>query len=369
MKKYLYQYESWPNFTWDEAALAVRLAEIPLIQGRLLGRLDYLGFTLRTQTTLNTLTDEIVNSSAIEGEHLDTDEVRSSVARKLGIETAGMVPSGHRVDGVVDLMLDATQNYLEPFSEERLFGWQAALFPSGFSGLYRITVGKYRSEEMQVVSGPAGKEKIHYEAPSFEVVPGEMKRFIDWCNAKPDIAPLIKAAVAHLWFVIIHPFDDGNGRLARAITEKLLARSDKSSDRYYSISTQILDERKEYYAALNKAQYSDSDITSWLDWFIGCIHRALEKSLAALDSVIAKAEFWDYHRDAGFNQRQQRMLNMLLDGFQGNLTSTKWGKITKTSHDTALRDIQDLIDRGILEKTPAGGRSTAYCLVTQIIKN
>jgi len=363
VKKYIYQYENWPHFVWDESVISARLAEVSLIHGRLLGRLDLLGFSFREQTTLASLTDEIITSSAIEGERLDPNKVRSSVARMLGVETAGMVPSGHYVDGIVELMLDATQKYLEPFSDERLFGWQSALFPAGRSGMHRITVGNYRSDRMQIVSGSIGKEEIHYEAPLPENVPKEMKRFIDWLNAEEDTAPLIKAALAHFWFVIIHPFDDGNGRIARAITETLLARSDKSSQRYYSVSSQMLAERKVYYATLNSAQYSDGDVTAWLDWFIGCFGRALERSLTALDGVMAKAEFWDDHADLEVSQRQRKMLNALFDGFEGALTSSKWGRMTKTSHDTALRDIQDLIDKGILEKTASGGRSTSYHLV------
>jgi len=335
------------------------------MQGRILGRLDSLGFTLRRESTLDTLTNEIVSSSAIEGEHLNVDEVRSSVARSLGVQTAGLVPSGHYVDGVVELMLDATQHYLEPLSSERLFGWHAALFPTGRSGLHRISVGEYRKDVMQVVSGPVGKERIHYEAPPPEEVFSEMERFIHWVNNEQDCSPLLKAAIAHFWFVIIHPFDDGNGRLARAITEMLLARSDRSSERYYSVSSVILAERKDYYAALNKAQYSESDITAWLDWFMDCAGKALARSLEILDIIAVKADFWDHHAEGEFNQRQQRMLNVLLVGFEGKLTSSKWGKTTKTSHDTALRDIQDLIDKGILEKESSGGRSTSYRFKTQ----
>ena len=360
---YIYQHASWPNFTWDHAHLAPGLAEVAFLQGRILGRLDSLRFSLKKQVALTTLTSEIVTSSAIEGEHLNLAEVRSSVARTLGIETAGMVPSGHRVDSVVELMVDATDNYLESFSDQRLFGWHAALFPSGRSGLNSISVGEYRRGDMQVVSGPAGRERIHYEAPAPEKVPGEMARFLEWVNSEPTCPPLIKAAIAHFWFVIIHPFEDGNGRLARAITESLLARSDRTSERYYSVSSQILAEREDYYAALKRTQHSDGDITAWLEWFIGCLCRALTKSAMALDVVAKKTEFWDRHAQTDINQRQEKVLNKLLGDFEGKLTTAKWAKMTKTSHDTALRDIQDLIEKGILEKGPSGGRSTSYQLV------
>jgi Fic family protein len=314
---------------------------------------------------VDTVTREITDSFKIEGEHLDENAVRSSVARRLGIELAGVdtsVSSGHHVDGVVEMTLDAAQKHNEPLSKERLFGWHTALFPSGRSGLKTVKVGAYRSEVMQIVSGPIGREKIHYLAPAPEDVPGEMTSFLRWINREQTTDPVLMSGIAHFRFVMIHPFDDGNGRLARAISEMLLARSDASEDRYYSLSSRLLIERKDYYAALERGQYSSGDITDWLSWYLACLERAIDDSSGQIDSAVKKADFWDTHKQTGFNERQQKAVSLLLDGIVGKLTTDKWAKLTKTSHDTALRDIKDMIAKGVLEQEPGGGRSTSYRL-------
>ena len=308
---------------------------------------------------------ELVRSSEIEGERLNLEEVRSSIARRLGIETAGLVPVSRYVEGVVEMQLDATQNYDKPLSHDRLFGWHNVLFPTGMSGLYRIDVGKYRSGEMQVVSGAMGKEKVHYQAPSADRVPAEMGRFIDWVNNNEEIDGVLKAAIAHLWFVSIHPFDDGNGRITRALTDMLLARSEKCSKRFYSMSAEIRVLQKEYYDVLERTQHGDGEITEWLLWFLGCFEQALDSTQNTLSSVMRKADFWDHHRDVTFNERQRKLLNLQFDGFFGKLTSSKWAKIAKCSSDTALNDINDLITKGILKKSEEGGRSTNYILVDE----
>ena len=333
------------------------------MQGRLLGKMSALGFSLKEEATLNTLTMDVLKTSEIEGEKLNRAQVRSSIARRLGIEIAGWVHSDRNVEGVVEMMLDATQNYRQPLSEERLFGWHAALFPTGRSGMYKIDVGQYRTGEMQIVSGAMGKEKVHYEAPSHQALKVGMDKFIEWFNSNLKIDLVIKAAIAHLWFVTIHPFDDGNGRITRALSDMLLSRSDDSSLRFYSMSSQILKERKKYYAALEKSQHGDNDITHWLNWFLSCLQRALVASEKILQSVFRKAEFWDKHSQTPINARQKLMLNKLLDGFDGKLKSSKWAKITKCSADTALRDIKDLIEKGILKQEEGGGRSTNYELL------
>ena len=360
MAKYIYQYPNWPRFRWDESALQVLLGEVRHLQGKLLGQMSAVGFSLKEETMLTTLTLDVLKSSEIEGEILNYDQVRSSIARRLGLEYAGMVYGGRDVEGVVDMMLDATQRYAALLDDERLFGWHNALFPTGKSGLYKIEVAKYRTGEMQVVSGAMGKEKVHYVAPPPEQVPHEMGAFLKWFNGEERLDPVLKSAIAHFWFVIIHPFDDGNGRIARALSDLLLARSDGTSQRFYSLSSQILVERKQYYEVLQLSQSSDGDITAWLGWYLGCLHRALQSSEAAFGKVLRKADFWDTHRETALNARQRLMLNRLLDGFEGRLISSKWAKITKSSHDTALRDIQDLIGKGILQKDAAGGRSTGY---------
>lgn len=309
---------------------------------------------------LTTLTLDVLKSSEIEGEQLDRDQVRSSIARRLGLDVSGLVSSTRNVDGVVEMMLDATQNYSRSLNNERLFGWHAALFPTGWSGMYRIEVGKYRSGDMQVISGAMGKEKVHYQAPGAERVASEMTHFLNWLNGVEEIDPVIKAAIAHFWFITIHPFDDGNGRIARAITDMLLARSDNSTQRFYSMSNQILLDKKHYYDILEKTQRGNSDITEWVLWFLACLEQALLSTETVLNSILAKARFWDTHTQTSLNDRQQKMLNKLLDGFDGKLTTSKWAKINKCSPDTALLDIKDLITKGILRKTNEGGRSTNY---------
>ena len=360
MVKYIYQYNSWPDFTWDEEEIQVILGKVRYLQGKIFGQISALGFSVKTETMLSSLTLDVIKSSEIEGEILNYEQVRSSIAKRLGLEYAGMVYPSRYVEGVVEMMLDATQNYMKPLDEERLFGWHAALFPTGRSGMYKIDTGCYRKGEMQVVSGPMGKEKVHYQAPPPEQVKNEMDRFLDWFNNDTKLDLVIKSAIAHFWFIIIHPFDDGNGRIARAISDLLLARADNSSQRFYSLSNQILIERKVYYDILQKVQYNDGNITEWLTWFLNCLYRALKSTEQTVEKVLYKADFWDKHKDTVLNSRQRLMLNKLLDGFEGKLKSSKWAKITKCSPDTALRDIKDLIEKGILKQEKSGGRSTNY---------
>ena len=320
-------------------------------------------FDLQNEAVLNTHTLDIIKSSEIEGEFLDIEQVRSSIARRLGIELAGSVESESHVDGIVEMMLDATQKYDLPLTKDRLFGWHAALFPSGWSNLHEITVANWRKDTngpMQVVSGPIGKEKVHYQAPSSDKIEFEMARFLDWFENEHEIDLVLKAAIAHLWFVTIHPFDDGNGRITRAITDMILARSDKSIRRFYSMSAQIRVERKQYYENLEKTQKGNSDITAWILWFLQCLVNAINSTDETLSKILQKAEFWKLHSATIFNDRQQKIINRLLDGFDGKLTTSKWGKINKCSQDTALRDIQDLINKDILQKEASGGRSTNY---------
>lgn len=363
MRRYIYQYEQWPAFTWDDSEIGLILGEVRHLQGKILGQMQALGFSLREEAILSTLTLDVLKSSEIEGEMLNYEQVRSSVARRLGIEFAGMVHANRNVEGVVEMMLDATQRFNEPLDHERLFGWHAALFPTGWSGLHKIDAGRYREGEMQVVSGPMGKETIHYQAPPPEIVRQEMDKFLDWFNRETKIDGVMKASIAHLWFIIIHPFDDGNGRIARAITDMLLARSENSSQRFYSLSNQILLDKKTYYEILQKVQHSSGDISEWLDWFLNCLHRTLISTDETLKRVLYKAEFWDNHKDTVLNSRQRLMLNRLLDGFDGKLKTSKWAKIAKCSPDTALRDIKDLIEKGILKQEESGGRSTNYELI------
>lgn len=360
---YIHQQKDWIRFKWDNDILLPLLGSVRYLQGKLLGQMQSLGFSLMEEAILNTLTMDVLKSTEIEGEILDKEQVRSSIARKLGMEVAGLVKTSRSVDGVVEMMLDATQNYSASLTEQRLFGWHASLFPTGYSGMYEIETGKYRTGEMEVISGAMGREKIHYEAPQPEIIPKEMNNFLGWFNGEFNIDPVLKAGLAHFWFVTIHPFDDGNGRIARAITDLQLARSDNSSQRFYSMSNQILIERKEYYEILEKTQRGDRDITPWLEWFLLCLERSLVNSKNILHSVFEKAKFWELHKEALLNDRQRTMLNKLMDGFEGKLTSSKWAKITKTSPDTALRDIQDLVRKGILQKEAQGGRSTNYELV------
>lgn len=360
MAKYIYQYGDWPHFRWDERSLQALLGKVRHLQGKLLGQMATVGFSLKEETILSTLTLDVLKSSEIEGEILNYDQVRSSIARKLGIEYAGMVSSDRNVDSVVEMMLDATQNYRQPLDEERLFGWHAALFPTGRSGMHKIDVACYRSGEMQVVSGAMGKEKVHYQAPAPESVKSEMDEFLKWFNAENELDPVLKSGIAHFRFIIIHPFDDGNGRIARALSDMLLTRSDDTPQRFYSLSSQILTERKMYYEVLQKTQFSDGDITEWLVWYLNCLYRALQSTETTFQKVLNKIEFWNKHQGTEFNARQRLMLNKLFDGFEGKLTSSKWAKITKSSQNTAIRDIQDLMEKGILQKKPQGGRSTNY---------
>ena len=363
MAKYIYQYSSWPNFTWNEDDIQIIFGKVRHLQGKLLGTMNSLGFSVKEETMLSTLTLDVLKSSEIEGEKLNYEQVRSSIARRLGIDYAGMVYSDRNVEGVVEMMLDATQNYNKILDEERLFSWHASLFPTGRSGMQKIDTGHYRNGEMQVVSGPMGKEQIHFQAPSAEIVKGEMNIFLEWLNNYNNVDPVIKSAIAHFWFIIIHPFDDGNGRIARAISDMLLAKSDESTLRFFSLSSQILVERKLYYKILQKVQHSDGDITEWLDWYLNCLYHALETTEETTIKVLYKSEFWDKHKETVLNSRQRLMLNKLLDGFDGKLKSSKWAKIAKCSPDSALRDIKNLIEKGILKQEESGGRSTNYELV------
>ncbi len=365
MPTYIHQLADWPKFRWDREAITEPLASVRHRQGRLFGRMEGLGLQLRSEAMLQTLTEDVVNSSEIEGERLDREQVRSSLARRLGLDFVALTPADRNVEGVVEMMLDATQGYKQPLTAERLFGWQAALFPTGWSGMHRIITGGWRDDRggpMQVVSGAVGKERVHFEAVPAGRVEAEMKAFLAWFNAAPDTDPVLKAGIAHLWFVTIHPFEDGNGRVARAIADMALARSEGSSQRFYSMSTQIRLERKAYYDILEATQRGDLDITAWLSWFLACLGRAFGGAEAILAGVIKTARFWEKHAGADFNVRQRDMLHRLLGDFEGKLTSSKWAKIEKCSPDTALRDIKDLLDRGILKQDKGGGRSTSYSL-------
>ena len=362
---YIHEHPDWPKFRWDEGHLAVPLAAARHLQGRLVGQMEALGFTVREEAVLRTLTEDVVKSSEIEGEKLDADQVRSSVARRLGIDIGGLQPSDRYVEGVVEMMLDATQHYDQPLTAERLFGWHSSLFPTGRSGMHLITVGQWRDDRtapMQVVSGPVGRERVHFEAPTAQRLEEEMDRFLEWFNGDVTTEPVLKAALAHLRFVTIHPFDDGNGRIARAIADMSLARSEGSSQRFYSMSAQIREERGEYYRILEETQRGTMDVTAWMEWFLACLTRAIEGAQTALSGVIDKARYWEKLRDVPLNDRQRLVINRLLEGFEGKLTTSKWAALTKSSTDTALRDIQQLVERGVLVRNPAGGRSTSYSL-------
>ncbi|MDW5290926.1 Fic family protein [Formosa sp. PL04] len=365
MKAFIHQKENWPEFSWESNEFMSLLSEARNLQGRLIGKMETLGFDLRNEALLDTLTLDVIKTSEIEGEILNPGQVRSSIARRLGMEIVGSIESDRHIDGVVEMMLDATQHCFEPLTKDRLFDWHAALFPTGRSGMYKITVADWRQDTtgpMQVVSGAMGKEKIHFQAPDSDVLSKEMKRFLDWFNtSKTDL--VLKAAIAHLWFVTIHPFDDGNGRITRALTDMLLAQSDKSTQRFYSMSAQIRLERKQYYEILEETQKGDLDITPWIMWFLNCLINALKATESVLTRVLAKAEFWQKHLKTPINERQRKLLNKLMDGFDGKLTSSKWAKIAKCSKDSAVRDINDLMEKGILQKEAAGGRSTNYELI------
>ncbi len=361
----IWQAPDWPNWRFDLAKLAEPMAEVSRAQGLLMGRLADVGMALRNQASLVALTEDVVRTSEIEGEHLNVESVRSSIARRLGVDIGALAPVDRHVEGVVELVLDATSNCQEPVSRERLFGWHAALFPTGYSGLSRIRVGSWRDDAtgpMQVVSGAVGRQRVHFEAPPADRLESESRRFLDWLNGPPNEPPLIRAGLGHLWFVTLHPFADGNGRLARAIGDLLLARADGSPQRFYSLSAQIQRDRQAYYDILERTQKHSMDVTEWLAWFLDTLHRAVDQAQHTLDAVLAKARFWQQWATTPLNERQLKLLNRMLDGFEGKLTTSKWAAIAKCSPDTALRDINDLLARGVLRKTDAGGRSTGYVL-------
>lgn len=365
---YIWQGAIWPDFTWDERHIAGLVTQVSREQGRLLGKMEALGFELRSEAHLQTLTQDVVKSSEIEGEVLDVAQVRSSIARRLGLDVGGLVAADRNVEGVVAMMLDATSNYAAPLTTERLFDWHAALFPTGRSGMRRIVVGAWRDDSagpMQVVSGAIGKEKVHYEAPPSVRLPEEIARFLRWLEGAHDADPLVVASLAHLWFVTIHPLDDGNGRIARAIADLSLARAEQSPQRFYSMSAQIRKERGEYYKILERTQKSGLDVTGWHTWFLECLLRATEGAQETLASVLAKARFWERFATVSLNERQIKILNRMLDGFEGKLTSSKWAKMAKCSQDTAHRDIVDLIEKDALTKDPGGGRSTSYSIAVE----
>lgn len=362
---YSHQLPDWPDYRWKRDRLAEPLAAVSRQQGRLIGHMEALGFQLRQEAVLKTLTNDVLKSSEIEGERLDAEQVRSSLARRLGMEIAGLVPADRNVEGIVEMMLDATRHYVQPLTRERLFGWHASLFPTGRSGIAKIVVGAWRGDAagpMRVVSGAIGQERVHFEAPAAPRLEMEMERFLGFFNQDDGMDPLLKAALAHLWFITIHPFEDGNGRIARAIADLQLARSEGSPQRFYSMSAQIREERTAYYDILQATQRGTMDITPWMEWFLACLGRAIAEAQATLSNVLAKARFWERLRVTSLNERQRLMLNRLLDGFEGKLTTAKWAAIAKCSHDTALRDIQDLITRGILIQNAGGSRSTSYSL-------
>lgn len=368
--RYIHERPEWPALRWDDAALLLRLVSVRHKQGRLLGRMSGLGLAFRTQANVAILTSDVVKSSAIEGEMLSPDEVRSSIALKLGLDNAGLPPPGRHVEGIVELMLDATQGYEEPLSETRLFRWHDLLFPEGRSNLTRITTGAWRGGAMHVISGPIGRERVHFQAPAAARVPEEMTRFLGWFNGGPmpgdgafkPIDPVLRASLAHFWFVTVHPFDDGNGRIARAIADMSLARADGTRDRFYSMSAQIERERLDYYAELERAQRGGPDITGWHAWFLGCLERAIDGAEHALEAVLRKERVWRSIHTMPVNERQRVVLNRLMGEFVGHMTTSKYAKIAKCSTDTALRDIRELLEWKVLAPNPGGGRSTSYRL-------
>lgn len=366
---WIYQDKNWPDFKWNMDSIGHQLAELRYQQGHLLGKMESLGFELRQEAGLSMLTSDVVKSSAIEGELLDPAEVRSSIAWRLGVEMAGLKSASRDVEGIVEVMLDATQHYHQPLTQQRLFDWHAALFPTGRSGMHSIVVGHWRTEDsgaMQVVSGPIGREKVHFEAPTAKAVPTAMKKFLNWFNQQDKIDPVLKAGIAHLWFVSIHPFEDGNGRIARAISDMALARADDTTERFYSLSTQIEAQRKKYYQALETQQRASVDISKWLDWFLTCLAGAITSAEQTLANVLCKARLWEHINQTGVNERQKKVINrMLEDNFEGHMNTSKYASIAKCSKDTALRDIQDLKGKGIFQQNPGAGRSTSYCLQKQ----
>jgi Fic family protein len=366
---YIHELDDWPRFRWDTNRLAELLASVRHRQGRLIGRMEALGFDLRQEAVLRTLTSDVVKSSEIEGEKLEAEQVRSSIARRLGMDVGALKPADRHVEGIVEMMLDATGRYGDPLTAERLFGWHAALFPAGRSGLTRIKTGTWRDDRtgpMAVVSGPIGRERAHFIAPPAARLAQEMTVFLDWFNGPAGIEEVLKAGLSHLWFVTIHPFDDGNGRIARAIADMALARSEKSPQRFYSMSRQIREEHAAYYEILERTQKGTMDVTPWMEWFLGCLGRAIDGAHEILGAVLAKARFWESVRGLPINDRQRHVLNRLLDGFEGKLTTSKYAKLAKCSQDTALRDILPLVERGILIRGPEGGRSTGYALADGI---
>jgi len=366
---YIWQRPKWPKFRWDDARLLEPLAAARLKQGRLLGSMARLGFDLKLEAQLEALTEDVIKSSEIEGEVLDRNSVRSSLARRLGVPQAAVAPSDRRTEGVVEMMLDATQNYTAPLTQERLFGWQAALFPTGYSGLRLLRTGSWRDDAegpMQVVSGPIGRQRVHYEAPPAPRLNGEMRRFLAWFNRKPEMEGLLRAGLAHLWFVTLHPFEEGNGRIARAIADRALAQSEGSGQRFYSVSSQIRRERSKYYDSLESAQKGDLDVTRWLSWFLACFSRALDGAETASTGVLRKADFWQRYAREHFIDRQKAVLNRYLDGFEGKLTAKKWSALATVSVPTAQRDISDLVGRGILRRNPGGSKNTSYDLAVNI---
>jgi Fic family protein len=360
---FIHENEDWPNLKWDDARLAKPLADVRYRQGLLLGQMKSLGFELRAEANLKALTTEVVKSSSIEGERLSADDVRSSIARRLGMDVGGASPASRDVEGVVEMMLNATQKYAEPLTRERLFDWHAALFPTGRSGMRRMAMGKWRTDEdgpMQIVSGPIGNERVHFEAPAAQRVEHEVSVFLGWFNNPENIDQVLKAGVAHFWFVTIHPFDDGNGRMARAIADMALARAENTSERFYSASAQIEAERKQYYHELESSQRGTTNITLWLEWFLGCLGRGIQKADHDLASILRKARTWDELNKGQVNARQRKVINLLLGDFEGKLSTSKYARIARCSEDTALRDIRDLVQRGILVQNEGGGRSVSY---------
>ncbi|HXM43549.1 MAG TPA: Fic family protein [Bryobacteraceae bacterium] len=362
---YIHRLPDWPRFEWNPERLAQPLADIRHRQGRLTGHMEALGFNLRQEAVLSTLTEDVLKSSEIEGERLDAAQVRSSIARRLGVDIGALKPADRTVEGVVEMMLDATRHYDRPLTAERLFGWHASLFPTGRSGMLEIRAGAWRNDRtgpMQVVSGPIGREHVHFKAPPAGRLHQEMRKFLDWFNKPAAMDPVLKAAQAHLWFVTIHPFDDGNGRLARAVADMSLDRSEDSPQRFYSMSAQIRLERAAYYDVLERTQKGTLDITPWMDWFLGCLGRAIDGAQTMLAAVLAKARYWEAIAGVAINERQRRVLNRLLDGFEGKLTTSKYAKLARCSQDTALRDILALVEHGALVRGAEGGRSTSYAL-------
>jgi Fic family protein len=367
---YIYERSTWPRFKWQRDRIEALLADVRHRQGRLVGNMEALGFKLRQDAVLQTLTVDVLKSSEIEGESLDAAQVRSSVARRLGMDIGALKPADRHVEGIVEMMLDATRHYDQPLTDERLFSWHASLFPTGRSGMAKIRVGAWRDDKagpMQVVSGPFGKERVHFQAPPAKRIAGDMRAFLSWFNADAEMDPVLKAGQAHFWFVTIHPFGDGNGRMARAIADLALARSENSPQRFYSMSAQIRQERAAYYGILESAQQGGMDITPWMEWFLGCLARAIAGAQTTLAAVLAKARFWEAIADVTLNDRQRLVLNRLLDGFEGKLKTSKYAKLAKCSQDTALRDILYLAERRILVRNEQGGRSTSYDLAPQAV--